>query len=504
MDSNRIKVIDTYSNNQEAYIYEIDGNGQLSLYDSNGDYNGSWFSVEDYEKEYLEANDLSDINENTDSITEMLLEQDMVEDDPYDYEEALAILKTLDLSSESYSYYKQKLDDLHYADKVSAKELAYQSFEDVLEDAFKAEQRNILDKQEIDQDFYSPEEEDLIESLGTDPLYDAYLKRLNNHKQDKEALESDLNDIKTFKTFNLIPADQKEDLINKFEYYISKLRENLKEDINEPFYIPYLKGKGLTDEEINILVKDYNMFDPSEEAYDIIPEELAENIKIVALEELNKYVQYLEKEDAEEFANVTFKRPSLLAHIIGKILNKKNEELNETYSQAELDGFKNKVFNQRKIMSIYRKKKYGSKRLMCRTKCVNCGREKKLFLSNLVTNPEKYGSCICSDKNIDTRYDIINSLYKGTKKLKNNTSGYTGVSWVAKYRGEPYNKWRAYIDIDGQRNYLGDFNSKSKAIRARKAAAAKGIKWYAENKNEFMATSRKNRKWKRRAKKKKA
>ena len=184
--------------------------------------------------------------------------------------------------------------------------------------------------------------------------------------------------------------------------------------------------------------------------------------------------------------------------------NLDEDYLDETYSKDELDKLRNKVFNQRKIMSIYRKKKYGKKRLMCRTKCVNCGREKKLFLSNLITNPEKYGSCICSDKNIESRFDIIHGLYKGTRRLRNNTSGYTGVSWVSTYAGEPYNKWRAYIDIDGQRNYLGDFSSKSKAIRARKAAAAKGIKWYNDNKNEFMATSRRHRKRNRRLKTKRS
>ena len=120
--------------------------------------------------------------------------------------------------------------------------------------------------------------------------------------------------------------------------------------------------------------------------------------------------------------------------------NLKEDVIDETYSKEELDKYRNKIFNQQKVMAIYRKKKYGKKRLMCRVKCTNCGRQKKLFLSNLVTNPEKYGSCICSDKNINARYDTINGLYKGTKKLKNNTSGYTGVSWVAKYGGEPYNK----------------------------------------------------------------
>ena len=167
--------------------------------------------------------------------------------------------------------------------------------------------------------------------------------------------------------------------------------------------------------------------------------------------------------------------------------------IDETYTKDELKKLKNKVFNQRKIMYIYRKKKYGAKRLWARTKCVNCGREKKVFLSNLLKDPKKYGSCVCSDTNIDSRMDTITGLYRGTKKLRSNTSGYTGVYWVARYRGEPYNKWRAYIEIDGHRNYLGDFNSKSKAIRARKAAAKKGLKWYNDNKNEFMATSRRKR-----------
>ena len=169
-------------------------------------------------------------------------------------------------------------------------------------------------------------------------------------------------------------------------------------------------------------------------------------------------------------------------------------DLDETYSKKELHDFRNKVFNQQKIMTIYRKKRYGKKRLFCRTRCVNCGRQKRLFLSNLVTNPEKYGSCVCSDKNINARMDTIKNLYKGKKLLKSNTSGYTGVYWVAKYRGEPYNKWRAYIEIDGHRSYLGDFSSKSKAIRARRAAAKKGLDWYNTNKNEFMATSRRKRK----------
>lgn len=176
--------------------------------------------------------------------------------------------------------------------------------------------------------------------------------------------------------------------------------------------------------------------------------------------------------------------------------------LAEKYSEEEIEGFINKVFNQQKILNIYHRKKYGQDCLFAHTRCVNCGREKKVFLSNLVTNPDKYGSCVCSDVNVEARMDNIEDLFKGKKKLSTNTSGYTGVYFVSKYKGQIYNKWRAYIEVDGKRNYLGDFNSKSKAIRARKLAAAKGLKWYKNNKNSFMSDLRKKQKRYRSAKKK--
>lgn len=170
------------------------------------------------------------------------------------------------------------------------------------------------------------------------------------------------------------------------------------------------------------------------------------------------------------------------------------EKLNETYTDDELDKLEKKTFNQQKILNIYRRTKYGDSRLFAHTRCTNCGREKKLFLSNLINDPEKYGSCICSDTNIESKLDTINGLYKGSKKLSSNTSGYTGVYFVSKYKGEAYNKWRAYIEIDGKRTYLGDFKSKGRAIKARKKAAQKGIKWYQEHKNDFMKTTRKRNK----------
>lgn len=168
--------------------------------------------------------------------------------------------------------------------------------------------------------------------------------------------------------------------------------------------------------------------------------------------------------------------------------------LTETYSDDELDDMIGDVYNIQKIDNIFRRKKYGDKRLFAHTVCVNCGREKTVFLSNLINDPDKYGSCICSDTNIEAKIDNIQQLYDGSKKLKNNTSGYTGVSFVKTYKGEPYNKWRAYIEVDGVRTYLGDFTSKAKAIKARKEAGEKGIKWYKDNRNKLMRDVRRRSK----------
>lgn len=171
--------------------------------------------------------------------------------------------------------------------------------------------------------------------------------------------------------------------------------------------------------------------------------------------------------------------------------------LEETYSEKELHSFLNKTFNQQKVLNIYRRKKYNDKRLYAHTKCIKCGREKRVFLSNLINDPDKYGSCVCSEANVNGKLDHINDLYSGDKKLSNNTSGHTGVTYVKEYRGKLYDKWRAYIDLEGKRHYLGDFSSKTAAIKAREAAAKKGIKWYKENKHKFMKNIRRKSKSKR-------
>ena len=61
---------------------------------------------------------------------------------------------------------------------------------------------------------------------------------------------------------------------------------------------------------------------------------------------------------------------------------------------------------------------------------------------------------------------LENSRNKGVSK--NNKSGFKGVSWF-KLNG----KWRAYIDVDGKKVYLGFFNCSIKAAKAYNEAAVK-------------------------------
>ena len=54
---------------------------------------------------------------------------------------------------------------------------------------------------------------------------------------------------------------------------------------------------------------------------------------------------------------------------------------------------------------------------------------------------------------------------------KNNTSGYPGVNWSKREQ-----KWRARIKVDGREKYLGLFDDKNDAIKAKKDAEEKYFK----------------------------
>ena len=202
------------------------------------------------------------------------------------------------------------------------------------------------------------------------------------------------------------------------------------------------------------------------------------NIEILSVEE-EVYHEEEETSYSDDYAALHTWELFIEANLEENLINE--EQLEETYSDDELNRMVGKVYNIRKLDKWYR----NDEGLFAHTICTKCGREKDVFLSNLINDPDKYGSCICSDENIDAKIDYAQKLYTGGKKLSSNTSGYTGVSFVKNYKGQPYNKWRAYIEVDGKRTYLGDFTKKKDAVKARKVAAEKGVKWYKENKNKI-------------------
>lgn len=63
---------------------------------------------------------------------------------------------------------------------------------------------------------------------------------------------------------------------------------------------------------------------------------------------------------------------------------------------------------------------------------------------------------------------VTHSQNMMNRKLNNNTSGVTGVSW-----DKNINKWVAYINKDKQRRYLGCFSVFEDAVKARKKAEEK-------------------------------
>lgn len=67
------------------------------------------------------------------------------------------------------------------------------------------------------------------------------------------------------------------------------------------------------------------------------------------------------------------------------------------------------------------------------------------------------------------------NYYKGKTVARNNTSGFTGVSWDKRV-----NKWVAEIKINYKRYRLGFFDNKEDAIRAREIAAENAIEYYQE------------------------
>ncbi len=90
----------------------------------------------------------------------------------------------------------------------------------------------------------------------------------------------------------------------------------------------------------------------------------------------------------------------------------------------------------------------------CPTEKTESGKTRKYTLDRFpdINGNYELSNCRWTDKN----NQCINR-----RKLRNNTSGYIGVSWVISYK-----KWRAEIRINYQNIYLGCFDIKEDAARA--------------------------------------
>ena len=72
-----------------------------------------------------------------------------------------------------------------------------------------------------------------------------------------------------------------------------------------------------------------------------------------------------------------------------------------------------------------------------------------------------------------------------SKIRRNNTSGVTGVQWM-----KDKNKWRASIEINNQKKYLGDFENIQDAIDARREAEEKYFGEYSYSNSMSMTLSK--------------
>ena len=70
---------------------------------------------------------------------------------------------------------------------------------------------------------------------------------------------------------------------------------------------------------------------------------------------------------------------------------------------------------------------------------------------------------------------------KNRKLNHNNKTGHKGVFW---YDYNDYQKWRAYITLNGKQTYLGYFDNIEDAIHARKEAEEKHYKGYIRDLDE--------------------
>lgn len=142
-------------------------------------------------------------------------------------------------------------------------------------------------------------------------------------------------------------------------------------------------------------------------------------------------------------------------------------------------------FGELTVLTYNKGTKYDPSTWTC-----ECGCGNKIKIPGYALRAGYYKSCGCKqpikrdkgrDKHIEQ--DRVSGTRKSSLKAKlhkNNKSGHKGVTWV-----ESRKKWRAYIGYQGKQIFIGNFDKKEDAIKARKLAEEKYHKPLLEdNKNE--------------------
>lgn len=102
------------------------------------------------------------------------------------------------------------------------------------------------------------------------------------------------------------------------------------------------------------------------------------------------------------------------------------------------------------------------------------GKKKRIYMHRLVTNCPKgmqvdhINHNMLDNRKSNLRICTHKENMMNRPKVKNNTSGYTGVTWHKQWK-----KWMASISVNGGKIHLGYFSDKEEAAKAFKAAAKK-------------------------------
>ena len=151
------------------------------------------------------------------------------------------------------------------------------------------------------------------------------------------------------------------------------------------------------------------------------------------------------------------------AHLIEDYLNQNEDNLEDDEIQSIVDLFNEEIRRWNETDAFARTKINFSVRLV--KKFVDCirlnGKGSWKDLSTIYQRLESAAEIANAERELAQLTGVNNSASENEKEYINPKTG------------KPYNKWRAYIEVDGTRTYLGDFDTKKEAIKARKEAGEK-------------------------------